>query len=95
MSDLTILGLAVPAVIAALLQGAKTLLGLSNRAAGWAAIIISLGVVGTAEAMNAWPQITPVVRVVLFGLLLGLATIGTYHVGKSVMGNMGKSGDGL
>jgi hypothetical protein len=51
-----------------------------------AALLAGLAVAGMIEAVSAWPGVTPVVRFVVAGLLLGLAASGSYSQFRSITG---------
>jgi hypothetical protein len=51
-----------------------------------AALLAGLAVAGMVEAVSAWPGVTPVVRFIVAGLLLGLAASGSYSQFKSMRG---------
>jgi len=77
LNGITLLGIPAMVLVPVLLQGLKEL-GLPVRWAGPAALVIGLVVAGLAEAVEAWPGVTPFARFVVAGLLLGLASVGTY-----------------
>lgn len=77
LNGLTLLGIPAIILVPLLVNGMKTL-GLPVRWAGFSAILIGLTVAGLAEAVQAWPSVTPWVRFLVAGLLLGLASVGAY-----------------
>ena len=83
LNGLTLLGVPAVVLVPLLVQGLKAL-GLPARWAGVAALLAGLAVAGMIEAVSAWPGVTPVVRIIVVGLLLGLASSGTYSQFKSI-----------
>ena len=77
LNGITLLGIPALVLVPVIVQGMKEL-GLPARWAGVAALVIGLVVAGLAEAVEAWPGVTPFARFVVAGLLLGLASVGTY-----------------
>ena len=77
LNGITLLGIPALVLVPVIVQGLKEL-GLPARWAGVAALVIGLAVAGLAEAIEAWPGATPFARFVVAGLLLGLASVGTY-----------------
>lgn len=77
LNGITLLGIPAVVLVPVLVQGLKSL-GLPTRYAGIAAIGIGLLVAGFTEAVNTWPGITPVIRLLVAGILLGLASAGAY-----------------
>lgn len=77
LNGIALLGIPAVVLVPALVQGMKAL-GLPVRWAGIAALVAGFGVAGMAEAVQVWPDVTPVVRFVVAGLLLGLASAGAY-----------------
>ncbi len=77
LNGITLLGMPAVILVPVIVQGLKSL-GLSSRWAGLVAVAAGLLVAGLAEAITAWPTITPVVRFVIAGFLLGLASSGAY-----------------
>ncbi|HYP21735.1 MAG TPA: hypothetical protein VEY08_16820 [Chloroflexia bacterium] len=85
LNGLTLLGIPAVVLVPVLVQGLKAL-GLPGRWAGVAALLAGLAVAGMVEAVSAWPGVTPVVRFIVAGLLLGLASSGSYSQFKSMRG---------
>ena len=83
VNGLTLLGVPAVVLVPVLVQGLKAL-GLPARWAGVAALLAGLAVAGTVEAVSAWPGVTPLVRFIVAGLLLGLASSGSYSQFKSM-----------
>lgn len=77
LNGITLLGIPSVVLVPLLVQALKAA-GLPVKWAGVAAIVVGLAVAGLAEAVTAWPQVTPLVRWVVAGLLLGLASSGAY-----------------
>jgi hypothetical protein len=77
LNGITLLGIPAVILVPVIVQGIKAL-GLPVRWAGIAALIVGLTVAGLAEIVTAWPSITPFVRFVVAGVLLGLAAAGSY-----------------
>ncbi len=77
LNGLTLLGIPAVVLVPMIVQGLKGL-GLPERWAGLSALVIGLAVAGLAEAVEAWPGVTPFARFVVAGLLLGFASVGTY-----------------
>ena len=77
LNGLALLGIPAIVLVPLIVQALKTF-GLPDRWAGAAAITVGLIVAALIEAVAAWPAITPIVRVLVAGLLLGLAAAGTY-----------------
>ena len=77
LDGITLLGIPAVILVPLLVQGMKAL-GLPVRWAGLGAIGVGLLVAGLAAAVDAWPDVTPVVRSVIAGVLLGLASMGVY-----------------
>lgn len=71
--------LGVPAMVAVplIVEGLKRL-GLPSRHAILASVLVAGVVTGLAEAVRAWPPLTPVVRVVFGALILGFSAAGVY-----------------
>ncbi|MBF6614236.1 MAG: hypothetical protein IVW55_14010 [Chloroflexi bacterium] len=82
LNGITLLGIPALVLVPLLVQGIKQL-GLPGRYAGVAALIIGLSVAGLAEVITAWPTVTPLVRFLVAGILLGLAPIGAYSQYKA------------
>ena len=85
LNGLTLLGIPAVVIVPLVVQGLKAL-GLPSRWAGVAALLAGLAVAGMIEAVSAWPGVTPVVRFVVAGLLLGLAASGSYSQFRSITG---------
>jgi hypothetical protein len=85
LNGLTLLGVPAVVLVPVLVQGLKAL-GLPARWAGVAALVVGLAVAGMIEAVSAWPGVAPVVRFIVAGLLLGLASSGSYSQFKSIKG---------
>lgn len=83
LNGLTLLGIPAVVIVPLVLQGMKVL-GMPPRLAGVAALIAGLLVAGLIEAVQAWPSVTPFVRFLVAGLLLGLASSGSYSQYRSV-----------
>jgi hypothetical protein len=86
MDDIVIFGIGGIALVLAFVEVAKAF-GLAAKFAGPAAILAGLLIQGAAEGMEAWPEITPYVRWVVLGIMLGLGASGlhsqiTYHTNK-------------
>ena len=77
LNGLTLLGIPALILVSLIVQALKTL-GLPTRYAGAASIISGIAIAALIEAIAAWPTITPIVRVLIAGILLGLAASGTY-----------------
>jgi ABC-type uncharacterized transport system permease subunit len=77
LNGLTLLGIPAIVLVPIIVQALKTL-GLPNRWAGVAAITAGLIIAALIEAVAAWPTITPIVRTLIAGILLGLAAAGSY-----------------
>ncbi len=77
LDGITLLGIPALVLVPVLVQGAKAL-GLPARWAGVVALALGLLVAGLAEVVQAWPAVTPVVRFLVAGVLLGLASSGAY-----------------
>jgi hypothetical protein len=77
LNGITLLGIPSLVLVPLLVQALKAA-GLPVKWAGLAAIVVGLAVAGLAEAVTVWPQVTPVVRWLVAGLLLGLASAGAY-----------------
>ena len=77
LNGITLLGIPSLVLVPLLVQALKAA-GLPAKWAGVAAILVGLAVAGLAEAVTAWPQVTPFVRWLVAGLLLGLASAGSY-----------------
>jgi hypothetical protein len=77
LNAITLLGIPAITLVPVLVEGLKSL-GLPTQWAGVAAVMVGLAVAGLAEAVNAWPSVTPLVRFVVAGLLLGFASAGVY-----------------
>lgn len=83
LNGLVLLGVPAMVIVPLLVQGLKSL-GLPVRWAGVAALVSGLLVAGLVEAVQAWPSVTPLVRFLVAGLLLGFAASGSYSQYKSV-----------
>jgi hypothetical protein len=77
INAITLLGIPAMVLVPVLVEGLKAL-GLPARWAGMTAVMVGLAVAGLAEAVNAWPAVTPFVRFIVAGLLLGFASAGVY-----------------
>ena len=77
LNGLTLLGIPAIVLVPIIVEALKTL-GLPNRWAGAAAIAVGLTIAALIEAIAAWPTITPIVRMLIAGILLGLASAGSY-----------------
>lgn len=77
LNGITLLGIPAVILVPVLVQGIKAL-GLPVRWAGLAALAVGLAVAGLAEAVTVWPSVTPIVRFLVAGVLLGLASAGSY-----------------
>lgn len=73
--------LGVPAlVLVPLIVAGLKRLGLPRRWAPAAAVLVAAGVAALAEAVQAWPALTPLARVVLAAVLIGFGARGaTLH----------------
>ncbi len=77
LNGLTLLGIPAILLVPLIVQAMK-MLGLPGRWAGVASIATGLLVAALIEAVAAWPGVTPIVRVLVTGILLGLAASGSY-----------------
>jgi hypothetical protein len=77
LNGIVLLGIPAVILVPMIVQGIKTL-GLPDKWAGVAALMVGLLVAGLAEAVNEWPVVTPLVRFVVAGVLLGFAAAGSY-----------------
>ena len=77
LNGITLLGIPAIVLVPVIVQGIKAL-GLPAKWAGIVALVVGLAVAGLAEAVNAWPNVTPLVRFVVAGVLLGFAAAGSY-----------------
>jgi ABC-type transport system involved in cytochrome c biogenesis permease subunit len=77
LNGITLLGIPAIILVPVIVQGIKAL-GLPARWAGLVALIVGLVVAGLAEAVTAWPSVTPLVRFLVAGVLLGFAAAGSY-----------------
>jgi hypothetical protein len=85
INGITLLGIPAIMLVPVIVQGLKSL-GLPTRWAGAAALAVGLAVAGLVEAVQVWPSVTPFVRFVIAGLLLGFASAGTYSQYRYVRG---------
>jgi hypothetical protein len=85
LNGITLLGIPAILLVPVLVQGMKNL-GLPEKYAGIAALICGFAVAGLAEVVTQWPQVTPVVRFLVAGALLGLAAAGAYSQYRVVKG---------
>lgn len=83
LNGLTILGIPALVLVPLIVQALKNL-GLPTRYAGAASIITGLLIAALIEALATWPTITPIIRTLIAGLLLGLAASGTYSQFKEL-----------
>ncbi len=86
LNGITLLGIPAIMLVPVLVQGMK-MLGLPSRWAGVAALLAGLAVASLAAAVEAWPVVTPWVRFVVAGVLLGFASVGTYSQYRTYSGN--------
>lgn len=77
LNGIMLLGIPAVVLVPVIVQGIKSL-GLPSRWAGIAALVVGLFVAGLAEAVTQWPTLTPLVRFIIAGVLLGLASSGAY-----------------
>ena len=77
LNGIVLLGIPAIILVPVLVEGLKRL-GLPVRWAGVAAICVGLAVAGLAEAVTIWPNVTPLARFLVAGVLLGLASAGAY-----------------
>lgn len=77
INGLALLGIPAVILVPLFVQGLKVF-GLPDRWAGAAAMLLGVLVAVLIEAVAAWPAITPLVRILVAGVLLGLAAAGTY-----------------
>ena len=77
LNGITLLGIPAMVLVPVLVSGMR-MLGLPVRWAGVAALAAGLAVAALAEAVQAWPSVTPWVRFLVAGVLLGLASVGAY-----------------
>jgi hypothetical protein len=77
LNGLTLLGIPAIVLVPLVVQALKTI-GLPQRWAGAAAVASGLLIAALIEAVAAWPTLTPLVRTLIAGLLLGLAAAGSY-----------------
>ena len=79
--------LGVPAMVAVplIVEGLKRL-GLPGRYAILASVLVAGLVAGAAEAVRAWPPLTPAVRVVFGALILGFSAAGVYAQARYQLG---------
>ncbi|HEX5504443.1 MAG TPA: hypothetical protein VFW96_17600 [Thermomicrobiales bacterium] len=84
--------LGVPAMVAVplIVEGLKRL-GLPSRYAIVASVLVAGLVAGAAEALDAWPALTPLVRVVFGALLLGFSAAGVYSQARYQFGQAGRA----
>ena len=83
MGDLVIFGLSGVGLVVALVQGLKKL-GLSDAAAPWAALVLSVLVAVAAQVIITFPQYEPIIRTAVTGLVVWLMATGTYEIGKNI-----------
>jgi hypothetical protein len=83
LDGITLLGIPAVVLVPFLVEGLK-MLGLPAKWAGLAALAAGFAVAGMAEAVTAWPQVLPIVRFLVAGTLLGLASSGAYSQFKVI-----------
>jgi hypothetical protein len=87
MGDVTLFGVSVAMLVVLLVQGLK-LLGMPDRFAPWAALVLSgLGALA-AELVMSVPGSVPYIRTIVAGVVVFLVSTGIYHVGKNVKENL-------
>lgn len=78
IDNITILGLPAVIVVMAIVQWLKQV-GVPTAWAGVSAAICGLIIAGLIEAIRIWPDVaTPVARIAVVGILIGLAANGGY-----------------
>lgn len=83
MGDIIIFGMSGVLLVTLLVQGLKKL-GLSDSAAPWAALVLSVLVAVAVQLLVSFPQWEPVIRTIVTGLVVFLMATGLYTVGKNV-----------
>jgi hypothetical protein len=86
LNGIALLGIPAILLVPVLVQGLKNM-GLPEKYAGVAALVCGFAVAGLAEAVAQWPQVTPLVRFLVAGTLLGLASAGAYSQYRVVTGD--------
>ncbi len=86
MGDIALFGMPVALLVVLLVQGVKAL-GLPDKWSAWAALLLSLMGAVAVGGLKAYPAWTPVVSVVVSGLVVWLMATGIYHTGKNVIGS--------
>jgi hypothetical protein len=77
--------LGVPALVLVplIVEGLKRL-GLPRRWAPAAAVLVAAGVAALAEAVQAWPALTPLARVLLAAVIIGMGASGAYEHARRI-----------
>lgn len=81
LEDLSLFGVAISALIVLIINWLKER-GMPGRLAPYVALGLGLLLAGVAGAVDVWPEIAPIVRLVLSGLLIGLGAVGTHSTVK-------------
>ncbi len=93
-SGFVLLGVPVMVAVPLIVEGLKRL-GLPGWYAILASVLVAGGVAGAAEAVRAWPALTPLVRVVFGALILGFSAAGVYSQARYQLhrGDAGQGGN--
>jgi hypothetical protein len=87
MGDVTLFGASVATLVVLLVQGLK-LLGMPDRFAPWAALVLSGLGASAAEMVVSMPGSVPYIRTIATAVVVFLVSTGIYHIGKNVRGSL-------
>ena len=76
-NGIVLLGIPAVVLVPLVVEGLKRL-GMPVAWATAAAVAVATVVAALAEVVNVWPGVTPVVRVIVAGVVLGLGASGAY-----------------
>ena len=81
MNEVLLFGVAIPSLVALLVQMLKTF-GMDTRFAPAAALVSGIVLTYLAQFVDTYPQIVPYVYPIIYGLVVWGSSTGLYELGK-------------
>ena len=84
--SLTLLGIPLLILIPFIVEGMKSGLGMPARFGVWASLAWAIVLLGLAQALKEWPELTPFATIIVGTLVIGLGGSGLFDFAKAAAG---------